>query len=172
MIKFYKNGKEFLDDNLEILDRYPLDTSFFKMNSKVINTFNRRNYSFKVIREDKYLLVMRLDDFNLLLFGDKVLIKEAVDVICDYHLFFYGVLASKDLIDEFYVHYINRRGGESFIRHKMDMMYLNELKENPTMSVVKASENDIEKITEYIISFNKEIVTDLPLIFETLLPSI
>ena len=43
MIKFYKNGKEFLDDNIDILEKYPLDTSFFKMNSKVINSFNRRN---------------------------------------------------------------------------------------------------------------------------------
>ena len=126
MIKFYKNGKEFLDDNIDILEKYPLDTSFFKMNSKVINSFNRRNYSFKVIEENNYLLVMRLDDFSLLLFGDRKLMKIAVDVICDYHLYFYSILASKDLVEEFFTYLIKRRGGSSFIRHKMDMMYLDE----------------------------------------------
>lgn len=49
MIKFYKNGEEFLKDNIVILNQYPLDTSFFKVNSKLLNTFDRRNYSFKVI---------------------------------------------------------------------------------------------------------------------------
>ena len=107
MIKFYKNGEEFLKDNIVILNQYPLDTSFFKVNSKLLNTFDRRNYSFKVIDGDNYLLVMKLDDYNLLIFGETNLVKEAIDIICDYHLYFYGILASKELIDEFYLHYIN-----------------------------------------------------------------
>ena len=100
MIKFYKNGEEFLKDNIVILNQYPLDTSFFKVNSKLLNTFDRRNYSFKVIDGNNYLLVMRLDDYNLLLFGETNLVKEAIDIICDYHLYFYGILASKELINE------------------------------------------------------------------------
>lgn len=160
MIKFYKNGEEFLKDNIVILNQYPLDTSFFKVNSKLLNTFDRRNYSFKVIDGDNYLLVMKLDDYNLLIFGETNLVKEAIDIICDYHLYFYGILASKELIDEFYLHYINRRGGESFIRHKMDMMYLKKLKENPTMSVVKADPNDINIIANYVVEFNEQALNE------------
>ena len=81
MIKFYENGKAFLEDNLEILNKFPLDTSFFLVNSKSIHTFNRRNYCFKVIDNSSYLLVMRLDDYNLILFGDKNLVKEAVNTL-------------------------------------------------------------------------------------------
>lgn len=162
MIRFYKNGKEFFEDNQKIIEENSLETSFFKLNSKFINSFNRRNYCFKVQKEASYLLVMRLDDFSLLLFGDKKLMKIAVDVICDYHLYFYGVLASKDLVEEFFTYLIKRRGGSSFIRHKMDMMYLEELKVSPTMNVVNATDEDYDKIVEFNLIFSKEVLGEEP----------
>ena len=39
MIKFYNNGKEFYADNQEILESYPLETSFYRLNSNAINSF-------------------------------------------------------------------------------------------------------------------------------------
>ena len=156
MIKFYENGKAFLDDNLEILNKYPLDTSFFLVNSKSIHTFNRRNYCFKVINNSSYLLVMRLDDYNLILFGDKNLVKEAVNTILDYHLYFYGVLASVELVNEFFKHMIDRRGGEKVIRYNMDMMYLDKLLFNPTMTVNRAKEEDYTILVDFMTKFYKE----------------
>ena len=160
MIKFYSCGEEFLLDNKEILDLYPLETSFYKLNSKSIDSFTRENYIFKLYDQESYLLVLHFEPYNLLLFGDKKFAKEASDIICDYHLKFYGVLGDKELVDEFYERLIERRKVEPFLRHRMDMMYLENLKEYPTMSVVNAREEDIDSLVKFMVEFQKECLHD------------
>lgn len=172
MNKFYKDGNEFRLDNLEILDKYPVDTSFFKVNSHSILSFTRENYCFKIYENESYLLVMHLYPYNLLLFGDKKLIKEAVDTILDYHLYFYGVLSDKELIEEFYSCLIDRRGGEKLIRYHMDIMMMDELKFTPTNKVEKATINDVDKIVEYNIEFKKEALNETEIKPENIIESI
>ena len=156
MLKIYKSGQEFLLDNKDILDNKPIETSFFRFNAHKINTFERYNYCFKLYDEESYLLVLKMEPYNLLLFGDEKFLKECSDVICDYNLHFTGVLASLNLIEGFYKHHVNRRGGEYFFRHKMDLMYLDELLVKPNLNISKPTENDIDDLVTFISIFHKE----------------
>ena len=80
MLKIYKSGQEFLLDNKDILDNKPIETSFFRFNAHKINTFERYNYCFKLYDEESYLLVLKMEPYNLLLFGDEKFLKECSDV--------------------------------------------------------------------------------------------
>ena len=122
MLKIYKNGEEFLLDNQEILDNNLVETAFFRLNGKFIKTFERYNYCFKLYDENSFLLVLKMEPYNLLLYGDEKFLEEASNVICDYNLHFTGVLASLNLVEGFYSHYKDRRQGKTFVRHKMDIM--------------------------------------------------
>ena len=68
MLKIYKNGEEFLNDNLSILNDFPIETAFFKYNAKNISSFSRYNYCFKLYDDDSYLIVLKMDPYKLLLF--------------------------------------------------------------------------------------------------------
>ena len=161
MLKIYKNGEEFLNDNLSILNDFPIETAFFKFNAKNISSFSRYNYCFKLYDDDSYLIVLKMDPYKLLLFGDKKFLKECSDVICDYNLHFTGILADLDLIEEFYSHYIARKRGHYFILHKMDIMILDKLNIYPTMKVEHANKNDIEDLSTFMCIFYKEALNEV-----------
>lgn len=156
MFKIYTNGDEFISENKMLLDENILDTSFYYVNAKYINGFNRSNYLIKVFNEDKCLLLCKYSIFNLLLYGDKSLSKEACQIICDYNLEFNGVLATKELAEEFYLCYEAKRGGSHSFNLSMDIMYCNK-KTNASLDDVRACNiNDKSRLIELCKEFGLE----------------
>lgn len=164
MIIKYKNGDEFYQDSKDILERYPLDTSFFRLNSKFLKVFNNESYSFKVIDNSSYLLMLRLEPYSVLVFGNHLLSNEASKFIIENNLKIDKVLCQKENYETLLNEIINKVGGSIEVKHSMDIMYidnLNSLSKNAVLdSVKKATKLDIEKILQLEKAFSEEIKVD------------
>lgn len=164
MIIKYKNGDEFYQDNKDILEKYPLDTSFFKLNSRFLNDFNKESYSFKVIDDSSYLLILRLEPYSALVFGNHLLSNEASKFIIENNLKIDKVLCQKENYEALLNELISKIGGSIEVKHSMDIMYidnLNSLSKNTAFdNVKKATKLDIEKIIQLEKAFSEEIKVD------------
>ena len=83
MVILYKNGQDFYNDNKNLIENNIIRTIFFKLNSFVIDSFTREDYAIKIIDDDSKneLIAINKTPYNLLIFGDKSLIKELVRVV-------------------------------------------------------------------------------------------
>lgn len=153
MYKIYTDGMKFIKENKNILNANILDTSFFNINASKMNGFTRENYLIKIYDGEKTLLLCQFYPYNLLLFGDETLCKEASDVICDHNLFFQAVLAPKNIYEEFYRHYINRMGGSIKVNLSMDIMYLDIIKDIDTSAVINCTSKDKEELYKLCKAF-------------------
>lgn len=164
MIIKYKNGDEFYQDNKEILEKYPLDTSFFKLNSKFLNVFNNESYSFKVMDDSSYLLILRLEPYPTLVFGNHLLSNEASKFIIENSLKIDRVLCQKENYETLLNEIINKIGGSIEVKHSMDIMYIDNLmslNENTSFDMVKmATELDMAKIMHLYKAFSEEVRVD------------
>lgn len=124
MIKIYENGQEFYEDNKAILEKNPVDTSFFLNNARSLKAFDKENYAFKAYTASSYLLVLKVKPFNLLLYGSYSLCEEAVEAMCRYDFVLSGgILSEQHLALAFLDSYEKRRGGSHTLHLSMDIMY-------------------------------------------------
>lgn len=65
MHKFYTDGIEFLNENLDYLNSSLMETAFFKSNAKLMKGLARKSYIYKVYDEDKFLLCLKYDRYPL-----------------------------------------------------------------------------------------------------------
>ena len=70
MIKFYCSGKEFLAENKEILEEYPLETVFFKVNAKAIEHTDPNDFLVRLEADGKFLLAVHQSHYPMVIFGD------------------------------------------------------------------------------------------------------
>lgn len=85
MIKEYKNGVSFIEDNNGILKQNPYLAAFFYLDAKEITSIDQNNYAFKVIDNKKTLLAMKLNPYGLLLFGHLECLEELLTYLHYYH---------------------------------------------------------------------------------------
>lgn len=160
MFKYYQNGKEFYQDNQQTLDQNPLDTSFMLLNSKVLTEFSEESYAFKVYNDACELLILRLAPFATVLFGDKSLCPEAVEMVLKHHLNIDKILASSDLSTTFYDALIQKIGGNYTIQHQMDIMFATSFHPVDTSMVKRATLEDVDRIFALGESFSTEVSVD------------
>lgn len=163
MIIKYKNGYEFYQDNQFILEAYPLDTSFFRGNCRMLNTFSQTSYAFKVMDGDAYLLVLCLEPYPTLVFGDYLLSKDAAEFMIENHLNISKVLCSKENYEALLSEFIQKMGGYMEIKLSMHLMYMDHL---PALRidaydmVKQATQEDAQRIVQLTKSFSKEVKVD------------
>ncbi len=160
MVKLYQNGIEFYQDNKQTLEENPLDTSFMLLNSKVLTEFSEESYAFKVYNDACELLVLRVAPFTTVLFGDKNLCSEAIEIVLKYHLNIDRILASSDLSSVFYDSLIEKIGGSYKVHHKMDIMFATHFHPVDTSMVKRATKIDVDRIFALSESFSSEISVD------------
>ena len=99
MIKDYLNGKSFIEDNSAFLDLNKYMSSFFYIDSKLLNETNKTNYAIKVNIDDKTLLAIKVEPYNLLLYGDKECLEELLLFIKENDYEIDGIMCSIDIGD-------------------------------------------------------------------------
>ncbi|MDE6047476.1 MAG: GNAT family N-acetyltransferase, partial [Anaeroplasmataceae bacterium] len=157
--KIYKNGKEFLKENEIYLNanvKTFIETSFFFLNAQGYQQLDRKNYALQFKNGAEHLFILRLDPYNMVLFGSKTLCEFAARIVADLNLVVEGVLGKEECASEFLKYYQERLKGEIELQHSMQIMVLNKLAYSPKSTVFQCTTKDIEELALCYCSFKKE----------------
>ena len=81
MIKRYDDGKTFIIDNFTFLDENKYLSVFFYFDAVLLIKTDSNNYAIKVEEDNKKLLALKVEPYNLLLYGDKECLKELLNYL-------------------------------------------------------------------------------------------
>lgn len=159
--KIYSNKEDFLNDNLDIKtkDFYEqVELSFFYKNILDYQQFNNDSYAFKFWDKNDYLLVLKIPNRNLLLYGQVRLANFAANTLADYYLHVSNALGKNDLVLEFFKAYQKRLGIKITYQRDMSILCNNEIfkKEVLNNNVIKLANNEVEELVHLHMAFCKE----------------
>ena len=158
MYKLYKTGKEFLDENVNLLRNDPLGTMFFEANANMIERCDENNFAVRVEENGEWLIAIRVDGFPLVLYGSETCVAELARVAADHKLGFAKTLGYYELTDKFLTYYERLVGGNHKVNLSMDIMFCNELSQCDTSCVEQATAKDAEEIARLYAEFLREAV--------------
>ena len=152
MIKNYPNGEEFIKDNKEYLDEDKYMSSFFYLDAPLLKETNKKNYAFKVFDGNKKLLVMKVEPYYVMLYGDKSLAKEFLECVKELELEINGFYTPMDIGDEI----VKLAKGEYHLSIGMDFMEATEITEPSSKEVESPTEKDAEELFGCYVNFIKD----------------
>ena len=156
MIKLYKTGKDFLDENLSLIRSDPLGTIFFEGNANAIERCGESSYATRVECGNEVLIAIRLYGFPLVLSGSEHCVEEFAQVAFEHKLQFDKVLAYYDLSDKFLSCYERYAGGSHKVNLSMDIMYCEKVEPCDISGVERATAKDVEEISRLYVEFLTE----------------
>ena len=151
MVKIYKNGEEFISENKEFLDENKYMSTFFYVDAKVLDKTDNINYAIKYEANGKKLLGMRVEPYNLCLYGDKECSKELLEFIDKNNYIVPGLIAPAAIGD--FITTIDSRYRKSI---GMDFMETKEKTEESSNEVVKATFDDVDELFNCVSNFIKD----------------
>ena len=156
MYKLYKTGKEFLDENLEILLQDPLGTIFFEVNAMMIPQCTKSSYAVRVDDGGEKLIAIHVDGYPLVIYGSECCAAELARIVAENKLQFDRVIGVYDLLDKFLIFYEQIVGGSHKVNLSMDIMYCDKTEPCDTSGVERATAKDIEEISKLAADFLNE----------------
>ena len=147
MIIKYDNGDAFLKENREYLLTNKYLADFFLIDAPLLQNCDRENYAVACVQGDKKLLVLKVEPYNPLLFGDKEPVKELISFLLDNGLQFHAVLCEMAVGEEV-VRVSEKRGIKFELTIGMDFMETDEYTEPSSDEVIRAEETDLDEILE------------------------
>ena len=94
MIKEYKNGDEFLKENLSTLELNPYMTSLIIVDSLALKEISKSNYALKIEEDNQKLLAIRVESFPLLFYGEEKLLSKLLEYIDKNEYIYDGIFTS------------------------------------------------------------------------------
>lgn len=161
--KLYPNGEQFIKENeiyLKANIKTSIETAFFFLNASNYHILNQRNYAFQFKSNDEVLLILKLEPYNMLLYGSKDLCGYAAHIIADLNLVVENVLGEEDCTLEFLKCYQNRLAGELVLQHSMRIMVLKKLKYFAKSPVFQCTTKDLEELALCYCCFHKEALSE------------
>ncbi|MDE7385401.1 MAG: peptide-methionine (S)-S-oxide reductase MsrA, partial [Anaeroplasmataceae bacterium] len=137
-----------------------VETAFFFVNARNYHTLNQRNYALQFKSNEEVLLILKLEPYNMLLFGSKSLCYYAANIISDLNLIVENVLGEEECTLEFLKCYQNRLAGEVELQHSMQIMILEKFNNFSESSVFQCSAKDLEDLALCYCSFKKEALSE------------
>lgn len=160
MHKFYTNGIDFINENIDLLNSSLIETAFFKKNAQSMKGLNRKSYIFKVYQDNMILLCLKYDKYPLLLFGNVELCDEAARIVYQYHLEINKVQARSILAESFLRAYEEYFDGYHSTLVSMELMTCKDTTFIPSMWVERGHVEYIDELTNIYLSFHKEIFNE------------
>jgi predicted GNAT family acetyltransferase len=163
MIKVYLDGDSFILENKEFLDLNKYMSSLIYLDADAMIETNKTNYIIKSEINNKKLIGIKLEPFNLLLYGDRDCLDELLKFINENEYELKGVMCptilgdslipiSKDILNKEYTLVIG-----------MDFMEANEYTMESSSLVSSAALNDLEEIYNMTLRFIKDCgLNDVP----------
>ena len=156
MYKLYKTGREFLDENLNIIRNDPLGALFFEGNANMIERCDAISYAVRVDACGETLLAIRVDGYPMVVYGSKRCVSELGQAIAEHNLQFDKAIGYYELIDGFLTCYERIVGGSHKVNLSMDVMYCDKVKPCDTANVERATLQDAEEIARLYAEFLNE----------------
>lgn len=160
MIKFYCSGKEFLAENKEILEEYPLETVFFEVNAKAIEHANLNDFLVRLQVGGKYLIAVHNSHYPMVISGDSSLCAELAREVYGRKLTFDKILGCLDTCEAFLAEYGKFVVCTHEINHAMDIMRCDRVLTDNVDGVERPSDNDIDELARLIADFTAEALGD------------
>ena len=160
MYKVYKTGQDFLDENLNIIRNDPLGATFFEANVKMIPQCDKGNYAVRVEVDGSLLLAIHVGEYPLVLYGSEKCVDEFAQVVTQSKLQFNRTIGSYDISNAFLQAYERLVGGSHKVNLSMDIMYCDKVNYCDTTGVEQATTKDIEEITQLVVDFNFEAMSE------------
>ncbi len=151
MIKVYKNGTEFVNDNKVFLDENKYMSVFFYIDAKVLDDTTNSNFAIKVEDDNNKLLAIKVEPYNLLLYGDKELTLDMLNYIESNGYLFSGIMCSTDIGDN-----ITKLRNDYYKFIGMDFMEVSSITEESSNEVTIPTIDDLDEVYDLSCRFFKE----------------
>lgn len=156
MIINYANGEEFIKDNKTFLEENVYMSSFFFLDAPLLKESSKTNYALKVFSEDRQLVVIKVEPYYVLLYGDSELVKELVIYIKENELEVNGIYCSSEIGEE-YIRLAKELFNQEFhLQIGMDFMNATEITEPSSSLVGSASSDDVDELFECLTNFVRD----------------
>ena len=152
MIKEYLEGTSFIKENGTYLEENKHMSALFFIDAPLLKEVNSKNYALRAYKGDKKLLGLKLEPYNLMLYGDKECLEELLDFIKDKDYELLGIMAPSTVGDEL----IRITNSEYHLTLGMDYMKATEIKEPSDKEVKRVTLEDVDEIIELSSKFFKE----------------
>ena len=163
MITIYSNGDDFIKENASYLDENKYMAVFFYLDAPLIKEPNKINYILKASDGEKKLLAVKLQPFNLILYGDKDCLKELLKFINDNGYELDGVICSEEIGQELIAISKQVLNKEYYKQIGMDFMKTTQYTEESSREVEISTLEDIEELFECEGNFYQDCgLTDIP----------
>lgn len=156
MIIEYPNGSTFVEDNSSFLDENRYMSSFFYLDAPALLEFSKKNYALKVQHNNKKLLVLKVEPYHTMLYGNPECVEEFLAYVHNQKLEIDGALCAMDIGDkliELSPKLLNRK---CFLQIGMDFMKTNEYTEESSKEVERATLDDVDELEECLNNFFKD----------------
>ena len=145
MIVSYQTGMEFLQDNQAYLQTNPYLSSLFTLDAPLLKQADKINYALRCEQGDKRLLALKIEPYNLLLFGEEACVPELLRFLFD------GGYEIKNYLCASELGYVLMQKMQSYGRCyeealAMDFMEAWSITEPSAPEVETAREDDLDKI--------------------------
>ena len=159
MIKVYNNGESFINDNDSFLSENKYMTSLFYVDGKLLNDVDKKNFAVKAFNESKVLLGIKVEPYNLLLYGDMECLSELLVYLADNEYEFNGIMCNMTLGDEL----IRITNSKYNLSIGMDFMEAKTYTEDSSCLVLVPTSDDLEDIYSMSIDFFRDCgLPDVP----------
>lgn len=155
MIKHYANGNELLEDNRDFLNTNPDLACFFFWDAPLLKRADKTNYALCCEDKENKLLALKVEPYNLLLFGEPCLVPEIAEYLMDNGYEVKNYLCSEDVGDTL-MEFMGNHGIEYYEALAMDFMEVREKTEETSDKVVCALPEDADEIYECLLRFGKD----------------
>ena len=153
MIKVYNNGDDFIKDNDLFLSENKYMSVFFYLDAKLLTEVSNINYAIKCEDNGKKLLALKVEPYNLLLYGNKECLMVLLEFLNKNHYEVKGVLCPMEIGDvllDISPRVINK---EYIQEIGMDFIEATSITEASSEDVEIATINDLDVIYDYTINF-------------------
>ena len=153
MIVEYSNGEAFIKENSSFLNENRYLSAFFYIDAPLLTKCDKKNYVFKVSSNNKTLLALKVEPYNLLLYGEKECLEELLLFLKNNNFEVDGVNCSTIIGDALLAVSEKILGKTYKLLIGMDFMEAKEISEESSEDVIVPTTDDVKEIYQCMINF-------------------
>lgn len=155
MITVYTNGQDFIRENDEFLRTNEHLSLFFRLDAPLLRKSNRENYAIKCTAQNDTLLALKVEPYNLLLFGSSACTDELTSYLMTNNYEIKNYLSETNVGDKL-MEILKKDYSISYVKALwMNFMTATEITDPSDDRVIPATPDDLDEILEclgYFIS--------------------